>query len=1406
MENSEVTLLPIRDDLKSIYYSLLRHSPLTFGELLFLTGTEEEALRDVLGTLENQGIVQVINGDIPLYLAIPPSLLVHSNVQKYLDQFKTLAGDVIHSSEEERKVLDEKLETSSTSLQTDVDQLVEDVRAYQKRMLVEFNNRLEELVQKTLTAQKDTIQEIQSAQESSQVVMEERIDTQVESVQHASSGLLTEVEDLKERLHDSVTSNKKQLRKLLQETTKQLEEGANFLGKTIQEKIQDFEEELVGSLRDSISSSVTLSQSLRDELSQLANSMRKTTAENSDMIGQQHLDLLGENLRSIHETFDGTVGQLTDRVEVTRSNFETQLEGLSQKSQAQLDAKHEAFAQNLKTRTDLFLSSFEETRDTLDSFFSESPAKLTEFTDATQTQLDAFLEEAIAHFERNLQNLDLLVGDFQSKLSAQIQKEFQSFMGENHDILDRLGDFAQNLNKNFMKEVRSWERTVELLNKSLTDLSHTLKRRIEKFSSDSNSLLQTTGAEITEEIARLEESYTKISKQLDLTKKELAELFADAQASKGTIFNQQQEWIQTTKELVATMAADELGKVKAELSSYHETVETRQGAIKKAIQDQMKGFLASLQTDIRTATEKAEQAMRQEHEEFVSSLDEVRVGAEEANAKHQTRLLGSLERVNETISRNLDDALAAITNAFTKIKEELSTDLVEQEKVFRQSFQDMNNTVLELTQSYVNRSERLIHSTTGSFRDTGTIYWSKFADGYESSIQKITDVHNNNSEAQKLAESRLLTDVEVFTTSVRTKVTQLMENLGKDLLNLSQNLTTTLESAQSRAEGGLQTFDTVTQGISQAAAKGRQGVEGGMKEIQAELGEVVVGSAQDLDQQIKDVSGSVQTLVDGLVESTQESLASLDQEAISGLADLRVLAEEKLTAELDKFSNIIDVLVSEQKGQSQLLLEDLQARRGDLEGSSTKITTNLVDGLVGNLQSIQMLFTTLFNRFTLEIPSTIESFQKETREVVQTLEQTFSQEFVGQLSASSEELNASIIKVLQDNKKTLQVRLDEISGEFESALAATQSQVREQGKVRVQEVGDQLSKTTENYQSKLVKKEATDVKKLREVMQSGNLDILGQIVDEHIIGGINPFRESVDNELDTYRETIRTFLNDYAQELKQFVQSLNEGLSQVKEALSDNNKTSTELLGGSHLTMTDHTSQLRTGAVELVESSLEENYVKQKEILNRSKEQLGQNQQRLRDDLTSFIQKVIHNLTNARTQFTNLSTDYQAFFENMRELIEVETTHEGLVYQARPLASPIDVKHFLTSMITHTEKKLSLIAPDISQVPVDKLLELPSKARVKLVTAFDEEDNTWLATIYKAKGNVQVYNYAKEKNPHLLLCISDDAEALIVSTKPKEGSTPGFIITSSHFVEFFDRAIISRILSDSTFVRRAGMV
>jgi hypothetical protein len=918
--------------------------------------------------------------------------------------------------------------------------------------------------------------------------------------------------------------------------------------------------------------------------------------------------------------------------------------------------------------------------------------------------------------------------------------------------------------------------------------------------------LQNISGEIINDFSNLQNLNSKFLTDLASSREDLLKNFDTINEEKIGKISENQNKIKQLEEEVTLIKGEEYKNIQNDLKRYDKLIKKRYNTFQSSLETQTNEFLIEIDKELTSATEHAQNTLEIDYNEYTKNLEENQKRSAITIDKSKNHLEETIERVNETVSQSLNEVLKILTKSFVTIKEDLSNDLMEHQQQFNKSCEDLVISYNNLTNDYRQKSEKYIQATATEVKETNQNYLSRISENSKENKNKLNEIIESNIENANITQNKMLSDIETYLTTITNKISTVTESINNDLLSTSDTLDEVLEKSKQISSDQLESVETVSLDLENTIIKSIESFENNIKSVSRELGLVATNNTTTLNDQIQEVTKSINTLLSDLVENTKGSLKSLDEDSLSAINNLRKEAEVRFTTEVENLEKIHDKAKNSQTHNLADLIAKYNQGRKLVQDNVFTLSTEMFDQLISNIEPIQNSTNELYSSLLVLVPEELNKFRESILELLNELGMTLESNQISKLREISESLDKIVSNKINETEGEHSEQLNIIREEFTQNLLDLHEEAKDNVKRTVQEILDHIAQRIESFQDRIVKKETEDVKNLRNTIQEQPLDVIGQIASDQITGAINPYQESVINEFDLFRDNLEEFLgNIFSNSMKKYAKNLLITLQSLREAIIAVPQNSVDKLNELHKTFAGLTSKFQEEITPVLSETLETNFTQGKDIILKGKNNLLTYEEKMQSNLTSLLEEVNSQIKTMQDQFSITSQDYQMIQNEIQKIISEENIKGSLIHKVRRILSPDDATRSLAEVMDKCKKKLIIIVPDSNQLPLETIMSIPSRARVKIITNVEPQDDKWINSIYKKKGNIQIYASKKKMN-NIIICNRDNNEILLYATPDEDDGNPGFIITNTVLANLFDKAILSVIIQDAKRIARRGRV
>jgi sugar-specific transcriptional regulator TrmB len=282
---------------------------MTAGGVALLIGEKLSTVQRTLGRLVNKGLIRQIDGIVPIYQALAPSLALSGSLGEALDNIKGVTG-------ESEQMISSRIEDAEKSIETVLDtqaKSLEDVKAalvtYEEQMLNLVGSQIDAVVTTTTSTMTSFSDEIETAMNGLDAMLDESLGTRLLELQAEIDKAQVAMEkDLKAQVRD------------FDKWLKTERKGSLASVGEFEAKSADLVETAKAAISKALSKSSESIQNLAREISGKLTSLASTASDNGiEVISEvstevskllNHLDSeLGESYLTGHESLREIIGQ-----------------------------------------------------------------------------------------------------------------------------------------------------------------------------------------------------------------------------------------------------------------------------------------------------------------------------------------------------------------------------------------------------------------------------------------------------------------------------------------------------------------------------------------------------------------------------------------------------------------------------------------------------------------------------------------------------------------------------------------------------------------------------------------------------------------------------------------------------------------------------------------------------------------------------------------------------------------------------------------------------------------------------------------------------------------------------------------------------------------------------------------
>ena len=155
--NQSETLGLSDESHREVFFLLLKKSPLTIGELCFLSKKSDNDIKTILKSLIESGFVREIEDTIPLYIALYPTLLLKSNLDQFLKQLDEFDSNFKNQYNSDLGTILKDLESFKSDFQTKQTEILSSYETEHLTSVQQLESQIQAIIKNSNQSQTDTL-------------------------------------------------------------------------------------------------------------------------------------------------------------------------------------------------------------------------------------------------------------------------------------------------------------------------------------------------------------------------------------------------------------------------------------------------------------------------------------------------------------------------------------------------------------------------------------------------------------------------------------------------------------------------------------------------------------------------------------------------------------------------------------------------------------------------------------------------------------------------------------------------------------------------------------------------------------------------------------------------------------------------------------------------------------------------------------------------------------------------------------------------------------------------------------------------------------------------------------------------------------------------------------------------
>ncbi|MFX1519911.1 MAG: hypothetical protein ACFFCD_08315, partial [Promethearchaeota archaeon] len=1214
--------------------------------------------------------------------------------------------------------------------------------------------------------------------------------------------LQTTVKNIESKFFAYIESYLTETRDFFEDYTKEIIKTSDASKIQVTDEVKGLKEEL-SDFFEKIDTHEMKIESLFQSISELLQTPSEVLLSESDEIERTVRDSLTTCLTERALQLQGFKEKLSKRFTKSKKTMSTDVESIKKELEYLFDDKWEDEKQKAYKNVIKLLNKCEKqfNEELTTEIFENQLDKPLKNGDVSLEELPITLKNRFESLKSNFDEKSQDILQKVNSLGAEIideRQKIKQFKGKSDENLKRYANLITRNFEQFSKNVQEFltpkitalkDDLVKLKESITTEISEKIIRSLTNASKNSELRISTTLMNFTSMLNNLAKGFAD---NLDLRFKEFSDEYQTSFEEFSQIFETQLKELKETTDSIEKYNKDliekQLENNKAEI-----------GNIENEILKQTEILHNTRETSLKTLEKTLLQTLDERTAQAIDTHQNIKESTEIAYTETYEALADELHTLNQTIISAFQSEMDRLNKEIKNLAKELddvqTTHLSEYEELLAMQVNTITNMV-EGLKSLLDKQVEDTKIASSEYVDTTKKLYA----------ENIEAVNKEMTTALKSLYEDFVTETQSLQKEINQRFTDQISVLKKEITALKQEYKKQIANAKRQHSRALNTLKKV---LSEDFAKYIENTESQIVETQNDIsysmtshlmmyefsnafatGKMAYLSKNRTPQLINSMNETKESFVNVLV--TQESeldefFQSIQQEWTNSLNLSQKMQKESLESFEDllketiesndtTIENIVSMIRESTLKMVDLHLTTSKERRATLR----KIINEQLSKVLQEVNAIALskieVIETTKQQISEEIENTIETTREDTEDfqtkyLQQTKEKTLiiGKEILATVNKISENITQKILTVTEEIKKLIEEHSQKTSDM--ATLVDT-------------EITNTLEQNIESLEKRLTKLK-TDITTIRESRT--------QLFEEHV----QTLEDSVTNAMNTNLEELLLFVSA--------IQGLSQSWTdQIAEGFTD----STNQLGEETRNYLAEESEKKMKEIARITGELGEELSTSQNIIESTKNDLqnglkslslhqSQNIDEFNKSIkTKFVGDIKVNVENLGEVNRNTIQETR---DKIQEAIKNTVNYEVIVkdlwdeiQEIIPVASDLtwylsggQLDESIKAIIERTKRSLTIITPNIKDVPLNTIKKLESSVQVLVITQPDletEEERRIVQELYQL-GNVRV----KKKIEINYRAIWRDHEEVLIA--PKGLETLGIISEDPNYVAMIDKIL-----------------
>ena len=564
----------------------------------------------------------------------------------------------------------------------------------------------------------------------------------------------------------------------------------------------------------------------------------------------------------------------------------------------------------------------------------------------------------------------------------------------------------------------------------------------------------------------------------------------------------------------------------------------------------------------------------------------------------------------------------------------------------------------------------------------------------------------------------------------------------------NQALTTQVDNLVSQSQNSLaQGIQSVHQSMDATGQTLFQSIDERNEKLTANISDITTGVAQKVSQISEGSQSKVVSSLGSYNENLHQQLDQGKQDTIGAFTSTRDEIKSKVIGSTQNLQqSLIDTLLA---AQNQLV-EMLQQAQENLSQKVTE-TRNQVEASIGSFsEAVNVQTDSDVQKISINTESTINGLAQDA--------QTTYEKTREEIAAVLNEMNTNTRDQTEEIKRTALLELSSVVEALKAEITSQMEQFNQTLAPQEQFLKDELIK----FQSGLITSRTQALETFRNMME----EFKSSVSANH-----QEIEALISRETTTLLENINQFIEDINGQIKNYDSNFNTMLTESAVKASEKLIVQTRELQEKMVAVVNEMSKIAT-------------------------DQLSATNQLVSAGIQAEITTLETELTDYTTKFKEVTQRNEEVFNNflfsLEKLTSLVTDTKYPEVQTAPIISREAVLNYIQNMFSRMKGGMTLLIPDVSDIPFDFIQETKNHQRINLVSVIDPAKHVDQVKRLLSKPNVRVRRVDTTKfvGVENYIAADRDGEEVLIGITEDQGETVAIASYSDAFVTLMGKIVL----------------